>query len=267
MIALSTGHGPLEQAFEYAAQAGISALELACQEPENHPSQFDDARIDRVRGMIDRFDMQCVVHSASAVNSAETDPTVRPAVVRHLLEYVHLTAGLGCDTLIVHGGYHFGLGIDRSLDALHLTLRECAFRAQELGVSLAIENMNVLPEIAEIRYLGCTARDIADIIDAVDSPALGACLDIGHANLLPEGPALFIDTLGRRITYAQLTDNDGVHDDHLALGRGTLDIDGTFRRLTLAGYDGIIGIELHDRADQAESLEHLSSIGLHRPIS
>ncbi len=49
MIALSTGRGPLEPGFEFAAAAGVFALELACQEPENKPRTFDDTRIATVR--------------------------------------------------------------------------------------------------------------------------------------------------------------------------------------------------------------------------
>lgn len=262
MIALSTGHGPLEPGFEFAAAAGVSALELACQEPENRPGCFDDTRIATVRGLVEHFGMTCVVHSASAVNCAETDPTVRPAVVAHLLEYVDLTDRLGLDTLIVHAGYHFGLGLDEPLDALARTLGEVAARAHDRGITMVLENMNVLPAEAEIRYLGCTAAEVLAILDSVDSPALEACLDVGHAHLLPGGVSEFVEVLAPRIAYVQLTDNDGVVDDHLALGQGTLDVAAAFDVLGRAGYDGLIGIELHDPTDRMVSLRYLRSIGL-----
>ncbi|MET0199546.1 MAG: TIM barrel protein, partial [Rhodococcus fascians] len=72
----------------------------------------------------------------------------------------------------------------------------------------------------------------------------------------------FVEVLGPRIAYVQLTDNDGVVDDHLALGRGTLDVAATFDVLGRAGYDGLIGIELHDPTDRMDSLRYLRSIGL-----
>ncbi|MFL1905163.1 hypothetical protein ACJWDR_39565 [Streptomyces tauricus] len=49
---------------------------------------------------------------------------------------------------------------------------------------------------------------------------LTACLNLGHAHLLPDGVTRFLDHVGGRTGHVQITDNDGVSDDHLALGEG-----------------------------------------------
>lgn len=256
-IGLSTGKVPLEEAFAFAAEHGVGWLELACQEPVNFPRTFDAARIDRVRGLIEEYSMTCVVHSASFVNTAETMPGVREAAEEHLKEYIRLTRDLGCETLIIHAGYHFSLGLDEPLAALRQTLRGCADLAEETGVQMVLENMNVLPPEAEVLYLGCTTDEVAAVLDAVDSPNLTSCLDLGHAHLLPEGARAFTERFAGRIGHVQLTDNDGVHDDHLALGEGTLDLAGAFEQLLEFGYEGGICIELSDRDAQLRSLAHL----------
>jgi sugar phosphate isomerase/epimerase len=256
-IGLSTGKVPVEEAFPFAAEQDVRWLELACQEPINFPRTFDTERIDRVRGLIEQYAMSCVVHSASFVNTAETMPGVREASEEHLKEYVRLTRDLGCDTLIVHAGYHFSLGLDEPLAALRTTLRGCATLAEESGVQLVLENMNVLPAEAEVLYLGCTTDEVAEVLDAVDSPALTCCLDLGHAHLLPEGAGAFTERFAGRIGHVQLTDNDGVHDQHLALGEGTLDLAESFDQLLRFGYAGGIAIELSDRDAQLRSLAHL----------
>lgn len=259
-IGLSTGKGPVEGAFEFAAEHGVQWLELACQEPENFPRTFDAERIDRVRQLIERYSMKCVVHSASFVNTAETMPGVREASEEHLKEYIRLTHDLGLEILIVHAGYHFSLGLDEPLAALTQTLRGCADLAEELGVQMVLENMNVLPPEAEVLYLGCTTDEVAAILDAVDSPSLTCCLDLGHAHLLEEGAKAFAERFAGRIGHVQLTDNDGALDNHLALGDGTLDVAESFEQLLSFGYTGGIAIELSDRQDQLRSLRYLDEL-------
>lgn len=261
-FALSTGSVPLEEAFDFAVTRGITALEFACQELVNQPQTFDSERISRVRTLMDRSGIDGVLHTASSVNSAEIVPSVRVAVEDYLLGYIDLTERLGCSTMIVHGGFYFDLDLEARLDSLCMTLQRCAREAEGRGISLAIENMNVLPVEAEIRYLGCTAAEILAILDAVDSPALTACVDLGHANLLPEGAGEFVDRLSGRIGHVQLTDNNGVIDDHLALGEGTLDIVDVVARVTAGGYSGPVAIELSDRGAQDRSLERLKRLGL-----
>ena len=259
-IGVSSGKGPVEDAFAFAAEHGLKWLELACQEPVNFPRTFDAARIARVRDLIDTYDMQCVVHSASFVNTAETMPGVREASEAHLKEYVRLTHDLGCKILIVHAGFHFSLGLDEPMAALLQTLRGCVSLAEKLDVQMVLENMNVLPAEAEVLYLGCTTDEVAEILDAVDSPHLTSCLDLGHAHLLPEGARAFTERFAGRIGHVQLTDNDGIHDKHLALGDGTLDVADAFAHLLGFGYTGGIAIELSDREEQLRSLAYLDKV-------
>ena len=259
-IGLSSGSVPVEESFAFAAEHDVRHLELACQEPFNFPRTFDAERIERVRSLIEEYRMRCVVHSASFVNTAEIMPGVREASEEHLKEYIRLTRELGCDILIVHAGYHFSLGLEAPMAALLTTLRACATLAEDLGVEMVLENMNVLPAVAEVRYLGCTTDEVEYILEAVDSPNLTCCLDLGHAHLLTEGAEQFTERFAGRIGHVQLTDNDGVHDQHLALGEGTLDVAQAFRQLLRFGYPGDIAIELSDRDKQLRSLAYLERL-------
>lgn len=262
-IALSTGALPLEDAFPGASERDISWLEFACQEVVNQPETFDRRRVNGVRSLMDSTGIQGVVHTASSVNAAEIVPGVRAAVEEYLHRYIRLTHELGCSTVIVHAGFYFDLDLGERLDGLRRTLEGCARVAEPLGVTLALENMNVLPVEAEIRYLGCTADEVSAILDAVDSPTLTSCVDLGHAHLLPGGIEPFIDRFSGRIGHAQLTDNHGITDDHLALGEGTLDVAVAIERLVAGGYAGPVAIELSDVGAQDRSLAHLRELGAH----
>ncbi|GAB3267576.1 sugar phosphate isomerase/epimerase family protein [Kineosporia babensis] len=258
-IALATGPAPLEDAFAWAREQGLRELEFSCQHPLNRPPAFDRARIDGLRERAGRDGFRAVLHTDSAVNVAEITPGIRAAVVTHLNGYVDLAAGLGCPVVIVHGGYWFGDDHAARVEQAAHTLALVADHAADLGITLALENMNVLPAEAEIRYLGCTAEEVLQILQG--HPALTACVDLGHAHLLPGGAHDFVQAMAGRIGHVQLTDNDGVIDRHLALGAGTLDVGAALNQLEALGYQGQVAIELDSRQDQLTSLKYLAAAG------
>ena len=57
-------------------------------------------------------------HSASFVNAAEIEPTVRKAVQQHLIDYVELAHRLEAEYVVLHFGYHFSLFMDHVFDCL-----------------------------------------------------------------------------------------------------------------------------------------------------
>ncbi|GLY31614.1 sugar phosphate isomerase/epimerase family protein [Kineosporia sp. NBRC 101731] len=256
-IALATGPSPLEETFPRVAEEGLSGLEFSCQHAANRPERFDAERLTLVADLLDQHDFSAVLHTDSAVNVAEITPGVREAVAEHLTGYVDLAEGLGCPVVIVHGGYWFGDDREARVEQAARTLGRAARYAAERGITLALENMNELPTTAEIRYLGCTADEVLTILDLADSPALTACADLGHANLLPGGAPAFVEQLKGRIGHVQLTDNDGVIDHHLALGEGTLDVAAALDALAATGYDAQVAIELDSPDAQTRSLTHL----------
>ncbi|WP_460021731.1 sugar phosphate isomerase/epimerase family protein [Kineosporia succinea] len=167
---------------------------------------------------------------------------------------------MGCPVVIVHAGYWFGDDKDARVEQAARTLATAASYARERGITLALENMNELPAEAEIRYLGCTAAEVLTILGLAGSPALTACADLGHANLLPGGAVRFVEQLAGHIGHVQLTDNDGVIDHHLPLGEGSLDVAAALNALAATGYEGQVAIELDDPRAQAASLEHLRAV-------
>lgn len=243
----------IARSFVVAADLGIEVLELACQHRENWPSEVSAVRRRDIRSMADHQGLELVVHSDSAVNVAEQHPTIRDAVVAHLADYVELTADVGATRLVVHGGLEFdGSPLTAALDAGVDTLAKVTRLAESVGITLVLENMNRLD--SEIDYFGVTAADVIAVLDAIDSPALRACADLGHAHLLPGGIDDFVTALGTRIDYVQLTDNDGSLDRHLPLGAGTMDLTTIVAALDAVDYSGPVVAELDDESDRRASV-------------
>jgi sugar phosphate isomerase/epimerase len=58
-----------------------------------------------------------------------------------------------------------------------------------------------------------------------------------------------VEKLGKRIFYVHVSDNDGRTNEHLALGKGTIDWEGVFTALRKHGYDGYIAIDIGNVPD------------------
>jgi sugar phosphate isomerase/epimerase len=135
-------------------------------------------------------------------------------------------------------------------------LREIGDTAAELGVTVAVENyfpdQNVLR--GEVYDYSTWPSDLAEQVAAVDHPAVGICLDVGHAALAASffGFDYFEECAiaAPLVRHVHLHDNlekvcdsidplaygdpiYGVGDLHLPPGRGSIPLAELFQRLNL----------------------------------
>jgi sugar phosphate isomerase/epimerase len=82
------------------------------------------------------------------------------------------------------------------------------------------------------------------LMDAVENDNFGAVLDTGHQHAQKEILPLSIEKLGGRVQYLHVSDNDGQTNQHLALGRGTVDWDGVFLALRKHGFTGYVAVDV-----------------------
>ncbi len=256
-VGFAASSGPVEKYFPLARRHHVPWLEFGCQNPVNFPQTFDRARVRRVRRLVDRSGIRCGLHSASFVNTAEIMPTVRRAAAEHLKEYIDLTVTLGCEYLVIHCGFHFGVYLSTVRAAMRETLARAVEYAERRRVPLVIENMNRLPGDSEFQYLGVIVEEFADIFRRIRSPYLGLALDVAHCHLLPGGAAPFIRAFPERIQAVQLSDNRGTVDEHLTIGNGTVDFAGVLRLLRGINFSGPLIIELFDIAKKLRSKTRL----------
>lgn len=82
------------------------------------------------------------------------------------------------------------------------------------------------------------------LMDAVDNDNFGAVLDTGHQHAQKEILPLSVEKLGGRVHYLHVSDNDGQTNQHLALGRGTVDWDGVFMALRKHDFSGYVAVDV-----------------------
>src|SRR5205814_5729748 len=99
-----------------------------------------------------------------------------------------------------------------------------------------------------------TADQFLELIEQIDSPAVGLNFDIGHAYCVGDEPAPTIRRLAPYIRHFHLEDIAAtrVHH-HLVPGEGAIDFAATFQAIRQIGYDGWLTIELYPYVDDPDA--------------
>jgi sugar phosphate isomerase/epimerase len=158
------------------------------------------------------------------------------AVVRHVTAIARAeTAGAEC--IVIHpGGRAEPAEHAQRLAQLHRSLATLVPKAEEWGVRLALENMPP-------HYIGSTTTTLREIVDRVDSPWLGICLDTGHAHLNKEVMVDALRNVRERVIAFHVQDNDGLGDKHMPPPYGTIEWDGFMAELRELGFGKPVAIE------------------------
>lgn len=110
------------------------------------------------------------------------------------------------------------------------------------GVGMAIENMTNHPKspspFADIATLN-------RLIDELDAPDIGACLDTGHAFLSGYDPVDCVRQLGHRLKATHIADNKGKEDEHVAPFQGFIPWADVVRALHDINYQNDFAFEIH----------------------
>jgi len=255
-IALPAGSQAAENYLEMAKENGFDWFDIGGASPLNFPEAFNPGRVKDLRAKLEEYGLGCGIHTASYVNTAEIAEPVRRGVVAHLKEFIDLAHGLGARYLIIHCGVYFRQFKPRVEECLIRTLKETMAHAEKQGISLLLENMNRIPqtpagkpwdlslENPEISYLGIEVEELKQIFEKVTSPLLGFSLNVAHAHLLRGGFRPFLEAFGDKLGNVQISDNNGITDEHLPIGEGTVDFSGLARHLKRMNFQGTLSLSI-----------------------
>jgi sugar phosphate isomerase/epimerase len=193
----------------------------------------------------------CTVHAPFMdLSPGAVDKRIRRLSLERIVGLVRMVAELAPQVIVVHPGYddlHYGdsqdLWFQNSLETWHTVLEE----AQKHKLRLALENI-----------FDKTPLLLAKLIKTLNSQFFGHCFDIGHFNLFADYPlADWFDFLGPHLFELHLHDNNGIKDEHLGLGEGSIDLRMIFGELKIRNLEPILVIEAHTEKQALLSLERI----------
>jgi sugar phosphate isomerase/epimerase len=240
--------GDIAALLDILAQAGADYLELAIGSIMASPQEFE-----RLRGIVEAAPLKPEVFCTFLPpHHRITGPNVNlEAVLTYAGEALRRASDLGGDIVVLgsSGARKVPAGFDPNvaLQQFREFCRELGPRAQEVGITIAIEPLNS----SEDNLITSVAQG-ARIVDEVAHPSIQLLADFYHM-VEEDEPLQNVKEAGNRIRHTHLAD----------LGRlapgfadGEADFTGFFRALRDAGYDGRCSFEgkTHDLARQAKPL-------------
>ena len=223
---------PVSKAAEIAMDLGFQGLEIWAEHlwREGAPSGLGK--------QLARLPLRYFLHGPFMdLNPCSRNPRVAKLSLTEQLKALELARELGIDLVVLHPGRRSSSkdSPEEYWPALLESLGLIAKKAEELGITVAVENMEPRPKEIMVRPI-----DFVRLFSRV--PGLGLCLDLAHAAAggfeMVDG---FLARLGSRIRHVHIS-NIGDGQVHLPLNRGELPL--TPATLTfIRGFRGALILE------------------------
>ena len=189
---------------DLAKQHGFEIIEILGEGPffEKDNMEYKDCGLDMR------------IHAATVdINIASLNSGIRTESVKQMIQCGEYAEKINANTITVHPGI-IGRNEPRLRKAaMEISIESVGEIIDNTNVEVSVENMPV-----RRKFLGNTVEEIEMIQEAT---GCSLTIDTGHGNTcgnLEEMLSL------KDISYCHLNDNDGVKDQHITLGEGTLDL-------------------------------------------
>ena len=257
-------NGGFWEAIDRAAELGFGSIELLSVEGSRHsvgllPGIWFDGigpdELERLRRALGPF-AHTSVHAPFVDAPLFTyNRGIAAESVRQVEACIAVAGQLGMRAVAVHANRRALLDARNLWDEMVAVFRRLGDAALAAGTLVGLET-------------GYPDRfdQFVDLVRAIDHPAVGATLDVGHVAFLvesgprgtPEGAAAYnrnvvelIRALGERVVHAHLHDvRQADWRDHRALGSGMLDLPAMVDAFRAVGYAGLLQIELEEPAQE-----------------
>jgi sugar phosphate isomerase/epimerase len=208
---------------EFAARSGAEAVEIfAARQHFDYASREDVAELAGWfrSNPLKPFSMHAPLFpdremgraGAPAVNVLHPEKSRRIDAMDEIKRALEAAELIPFTNLVLHLGERTDGWSPRTIEFAQTALEHLGAFARPLGVRLLVENLTSEPT---------TPEHLITILEMGHLDNVGVCLDLGHAHMtvgIPEAVA----TLGPRIVAVHLHDNNGLKDEHLWPGDGTI---------------------------------------------
>ncbi|MBI5569108.1 MAG: sugar phosphate isomerase/epimerase [Desulfomonile tiedjei] len=269
------GRHSVFEAVERIAAVGYEGVELLADSPHLYAESVTLSDVDRLKEILRRTSLSVANVNANTAmgyygrqfweplfepSLANPDPAARRWRIDYTKKCIDLAHALAARCVSVTSGRPVpGCEPEQSMDFLRESVGEVLSYAKERSVRIGIEYE---PGLLIERY-----EELATLLEAMDSPFLGANLDLGHSHVLGEDPATVIRGLSAKIFHLHIEDIRARKHYHLIPGAGDMDFIGLFQMLEERGYTGFATVELYTyphrpEAAGAEALHYLRNLPL-----
>jgi len=232
----------LDELLSCAEENGYEAVELRGLQDEMFLPQAPEFAPSNVEATKSRFERAgCAVACLGAsARFTPQEPNVRREMLDEVTAYADLAVALGAPMVRVFGG-NIPEGVSRA-DCLKYAgeaLRQAGEIAAERGVKLVLETHDAFS----------SGEQVAELLRAADSPAVGSLWDIHHPYRQGESLETTMEHLRSTLLHTHLKDSveDGDKRRYTLLGEGDIPVLEALQLLKDEGYDGYLSLEWEKR--------------------
>lgn len=188
------------------------------------------------------------------INIAALDYEMRDFFFKRLEKSMIFASRLECRLMVFHPGLQTGISsfypnLDWKLNVK--SIKKLLAMSRKHHIEISVENM---PE--PFGFLTKNVKDFSQFFDELGEE-ISLVLDIGHSNISNQ-THMFIEAFGEKLVHVHAHDNDGKHDLHLGVGRGTVDWQQFADDLRKANFKGTVIVESYQNL--AESISKLQKL-------
>ncbi|AFM26977.1 sugar phosphate isomerase/epimerase family protein [Desulfomonile tiedjei] len=249
------------QAVESIAAIGYPGIELLADSPHLYADSVSESELSKLASVLDRTGLEVAnINANTAVgyygrdfweplfepSIANPDPDLRRWRLDYSKKCIDMAQVLNARCVSLTSGKLVpGTPPDESLGLLIASLEELVTYAEKKAIRIGIEyEPGLIVECCE---------ELAELLDRIDSPYLGANLDLGHSHVLKEDSRAVLRTLGKRVFHVHIEDIRKRKHYHLIPGTGDIDFPNLFAGLRSIGYTGFTTVELYTYPHEPET--------------
>ncbi len=229
--------GEYEKSFELIRNAGFRYVHWC--HHWNHDHIYSDKEIERIRTLLNQYDLQVFDMHASAghnKNWRSSFEFIRKSGEKLLRNRIHMVSRLGGRAIVLHSS---GKPIHKirkaELTQGLKTLQSLEPLCRELQVQIGLENLFQWES---------SKQDLEYYFAHIPADVLGLCWDIGHSNIVENGFDRIAPFVNDRLCILHAHSNSGKHDEHLPVCEGTQPWDRIVHMIAKSPYTGMLTQEI-----------------------
>ncbi|NWG02504.1 MAG: sugar phosphate isomerase/epimerase [Syntrophaceae bacterium] len=209
----------------------------------------DEKEAQHLSKILQENDLETTLHGPFMdLSPGGVDRRVKEVTFDRFLKTIELARFFKPKMIVFHPGYErwkFDGNVKLWLESSLQTWRPLVKEAEELGLSLAIEN--VFEENPD---------SIKILLEEIHSPYFRFCFDTGHHHVFSKAPlSQWMEVMERFLSEVHLHDNHREMDEHLPVGEGGFDFNQFFTLLSQLNLNPLYTIEPHEEAHLWRGLE------------
>lgn len=224
------------------------------------------AAAEQAKKLLDGYTGRLGIHGPFwGLNIANKDPEIRAIVTKRFLQGLSVCEAIGATQMVIHSPFstldynnldNFIGERDAIFERTHLTLDQVVKRAEEIGVTMVVENIEDKDPDAR-----CA------LVDSFNSPSLAVSIDTGHAHYAHGSTGappvdFYVNRAGHRLQHVHIQDADGHADRHWRPGHGNICWFGVFSAIQRLSQSPRLILELKDHSQILPGAAYLKEMGL-----